>query len=38
MRCPIHPDVWLYEDMLEIKGFCPECGLWYMLDSGKVVN
>ena len=32
MRCPKHPEVWLYENMLETRGFCPSCGTWYELE------
>lgn len=33
MRCPIHPEVWLHEDMMETKGFCPDCDKWYPLRN-----
>ena len=37
MRCPEHPEVWLYENMLETEGFCPKCQKWYKLpDNGTV--
>lgn len=35
MRCPKHPEVWLYENMMETKGFCPKCGEWYELEDNK---
>jgi hypothetical protein len=35
MRCKKHKDIWLYEDMIEKKGFCPLCGVWYPLKGGK---
>ena len=31
MRCPKHPEIWLYENMMETEGYCPECGKWYKL-------
>ena len=31
MRCPEHPEVWLYENMMEIEGYCTECHKWYNL-------
>ena len=33
MRCPNHPEVWLYENMLETEGFCPKCNEWYPLPE-----
>ncbi len=33
MRCPIHPEVWLYENMVETEGFCPKCSKWYPLEA-----
>jgi hypothetical protein len=33
MRCPKHPEVWLYENMTEVKGYCPECDEWYDLKE-----
>jgi hypothetical protein len=33
MRCPIHSEVWLYENMMETKGFCPKCQKWYDLPE-----
>ena len=35
MRCPKHYDVWLYENMIETKGFCPKCETWYNLKESK---
>lgn len=31
-HCPVHPEQWLYYDLFTIKGFCRECGEWYILD------
>jgi uncharacterized Zn-finger protein len=31
MRCPKHPEIWLYENMMETEGYCPECDTWYLL-------
>lgn len=31
MRCPKHPDVWLYEDTMEQTGYCPKCKKSYDL-------
>lgn len=38
MRCPEHPDIWLYENMMETKGFCPDCQQWYSLETGDPVE
>lgn len=38
MRCPEHPEVWLYEDMMETKGYCPECDEWYDLPKEQAKN
>lgn len=38
MRCPVHPGIWLYENMTETRGFCPECSEWYWLKNGKKVE
>lgn len=35
MRCPEHKEVWLYENMMETKGYCPECREWYDLKEAK---
>lgn len=32
MQCPKHPDVWLYENMIETEGFCPTCQKWCELE------
>ena len=33
MRCPRHPYVWLYENMVETHGYCPACDQWYPLEG-----
>jgi len=33
MRCPKHPDEWLYENMMETKGWCKKCKVWYALNT-----
>lgn len=33
MRCPVHPEVWLYENLLETRGFCALCQKWYDLKN-----
>ena len=33
MRCPQHPEVWLYENMMETQGYCPTCDQWYDLGG-----
>jgi uncharacterized protein (DUF983 family) len=33
MRCPIHKEVWLYENMLETRGYCPKCKKDYQLTK-----
>jgi hypothetical protein len=33
MRCPKHPEVWLYENMMETEGYCPKCKEWYPLEE-----
>ena len=33
-HCPIHKDVWMYQNMLETKGFCEKCQKWYDLEIG----
>ena len=33
MRCPIHKEVWLYENMTETKGYCKLCDKWYKLKT-----
>ena len=35
LRCPKHPEVWLYENMMETMGYCPECDEWYELEKEK---
>ena len=32
MRCPIHTEVWLYENMVETHGYCILCDDWYPLE------
>ena len=34
MKCPKHPEVWLYENMFETHGFCPKCQKWYKGERG----
>ena len=38
MHCPKHPKIWLYENMMETKGFCPDCNQWYDLKTKEKVN
>lgn len=35
MRCPKHPAIWLYENMMETNGFCIICQKWYDLKKLK---
>ena len=35
MRCPKHPDVWLYENLTFTVGYCRKCQEWYVLDDVK---
>lgn len=35
MECPKHPEVQLYENMIETKGFCLKCEKWYNLGKLK---
>ncbi len=37
MRCKFHPEVWLYENMMETEGLCPKCQKWYDLKTGEEV-
>lgn len=27
-RCPVHPEIWMYFNMQETRGFCKKCGIW----------
>ncbi len=38
MRCPVHKDYWLYENMLEKEGWCIHCQKWYKLKEGENGN
>lgn len=38
MQCPQHPEVWLYENMMETEGFCPQCKKLYNLETKKEVE
>ncbi len=37
-QCPQHPEVWLYENMMETEGFCPRCKKSYNLETKKEVE
>ena len=36
MRCPVHKDVWLYENGMETEGFCPICQKSYILKEDEI--
>jgi len=33
MNCPLHSEVWLFEDGLKAQGYCKRCNKWYNLEE-----